>query len=306
MARTGRTLTHCHGSSSVSLPTDDKRFFSDIRSKARRSRREREAEVRSIAKFARRRHRMKQLLHLAANGSKDDPVSGPRDELLIDSATWAQHIVRLARAWRVCTGTEALTERPLPDTGLGIEAAHRIFTMALTGASQQRIAEALDIARRDLGDYIGELFTPVRYHDSRQQLAGYFRQLDRYHDGVHWSPPNSATARRSTPRSSADSTASPPPEPQDPPLPEVSERGLLPAQEERVRRVLSALLDRTDEFLTRKAIRTLGLPPQTVDVDCRTRGSSQDRRSGGAGAGQVQFRRSYLITFVRERWIPKL
>ena len=184
----------------MTLPPEQDPFFRDLQKRAQEKQLNRQRELAAMAKLERRVHRMRRLLHLAAHGTPEHPVSDRREEkILIDSRRWALHILRLARAWRICVGRNALQDKPLPDEGLGYEAAERIFVTAVNGSTEQEIARALEAARASLGEYEGDIFPVVPLRDSQQPLAGFFRQLARYHNGYEWSPPTGVRRREATP-----------------------------------------------------------------------------------------------------------
>ena len=204
----------------------------------------------------------------------------------------------------------ALIDKPIPDTGLGIDAAHRVFDMACAGAKVAEVAAALEKARTLLGEYTA-LATIVQYGDSKQALASFFRQLRRYHDGCKWSPPHSARSHvAATTVASASHAIPSPPAPAERQeaahsITEIGGRVLLPAQQEKVLITLRAIDALSDKHLTRNQLSQLGIPPQTVDKDSKAR-QKGDRLGGGPGLPRVLYRRAYVREFVAKRWQPKV
>jgi hypothetical protein len=152
---------------------------------ARRSAR-RELQQRTAERLAPGRT-TSQLLARAAHGTDEQPVADHhRDQILIDSPTWAVWIVAAAQAFAICPGFEILEQRPLPDVGAGIEAGKHVFQLARE-ASVEQVAAAIDNLRARLGRPTDELAAADT--ESETGLLAYFRQLDRFWDGVAWSPP---------------------------------------------------------------------------------------------------------------------
>lgn len=125
-------------------------------------------------------------LRLAAWGDENKPAGSLLgDRITVDNRTWAKWIVDAARAWKTHPGAAALNEQPLPDQGLGIEAARRIFNLAIAGEPASRIATELRQARETLGPWNGSIPLP----DTEVGILAFFRQLYRYYDGSNWNPP---------------------------------------------------------------------------------------------------------------------
>lgn len=141
---------------------------------------------RKLGEIVRRR------LRRAADGLPQTPV-GCEDEnrIVIPSRTWARLIVRAACVFEILPGFVALDKHPLPDTQCGSLAGERILAIARRTRDVAKVAAEIDQARAALGQYPSE---PPRGHlcDYDYGIWSFFRQLDRYFDGVSWSPPMSA------------------------------------------------------------------------------------------------------------------
>ncbi len=131
-------------------------------------------------------------LFKAAHGAGGVPVGNSATcAITIPSMTWARLIVRAACAFDEVPGFTVLKKHPLPDAEHGIRAGERVFAIANRKRDVDAVAAEIDRARAALGQYPSE---PPRGHRSDYDYGiwAYFRQLDRFFDGVRWSPPRSS------------------------------------------------------------------------------------------------------------------
>lgn len=147
----------------------------------------------------------KRRLGKVADGLPGAPVgSAGASRIDISSRIWARLIVRAACAFDSLPGFAALKKHPIPDTQYGIRAGERIFVFANRTRDVEKVAKEIDLARKSLGQYPSER-ARGNSADYDYGIWLYFRQLDRFFDGVNWRPSRvsqrrSIASRRGKPR----------------------------------------------------------------------------------------------------------
>jgi len=164
-------------------------LWTSLKERSEKRRSERIEALKRAEEAAQPGRRTKQAASLAA-GTNEKPVGNVfTDVITIGSTEWASRIVSLAQAWRTYPGFTVLRKRPIPDRGLGIRAALRIFNQAAKGGrSATDIARDIDTIRASLGPWRDADEGPCQ-SDTEVGLWIFFRQLDRFFDGDSWSPP---------------------------------------------------------------------------------------------------------------------
>lgn len=168
-------------------PESDEEFFQKLASRRKAKQKEREAQMKVSAAGAPPGQETLKALEMTAYGRPDHPIGVRDSHITIASQDWAELIVDAAKKWLRCPGNVSLNGPPFQrdQIGLGTEAGLQIWSLALGGATTEAVADQVDRARQTLGRREGE--EPAS--DSELGLWTFFKQLNRYFDGIGWNPP---------------------------------------------------------------------------------------------------------------------